>query len=132
MNVSWSKFTTMLQLTIEDEEVIINSFPSLNEVVLYGYEKVDFLPSILQKNLAGIYPLYVIVSSGQGMVLSQENRVSGDHEAVLRGKIVVFGVRLWSIVLRLMQKFKRQLVPQRHNKLLEIGYFEDGSEPGTL
>ncbi|GFV04618.1 uncharacterized protein TNCV_294951 [Trichonephila clavipes] len=41
------------------------------------YEKADFLPTILQKDLAGMYPLSIIVwSSGQGMVMHQENRVS--------------------------------------------------------
>ncbi|GFY31832.1 hypothetical protein TNCV_4201401 [Trichonephila clavipes] len=39
----------------------------------------------------------IVGSSGQGMVLSQVDRVPGGHVALLRG---VIGVRLWRIVLR--------------------------------
>ncbi|GBN16304.1 hypothetical protein AVEN_221882-1 [Araneus ventricosus] len=40
-----------------------------------------------------MYALCMIVgSSGQGKVLSQEDRVPGGHVALLRGKTVVFGV----------------------------------------
>ncbi|GFV54573.1 uncharacterized protein TNCV_955541 [Trichonephila clavipes] len=47
------------------------------------------------------------------------------HITLLRGKTAVFGVRLWRIVLRLRQKFELQLVPQRHNELLELSYFKE-------
>ncbi|GFT16889.1 uncharacterized protein TNCV_3193561 [Trichonephila clavipes] len=66
-------------------------------------------------------------SSGQGMVLPQEDRVSSGHVALLRGKIKVLGVRLWRIVLWLRQKFEMQLIPRWHNVLLEIGYFKGSS-----
>ncbi|GBN85764.1 hypothetical protein AVEN_84072-1 [Araneus ventricosus] len=74
---------------------------------------MDFLSAILQKDLAGMYPLCMIVdSSGQGKVLPQEDRVPGGHVALLRGKTAVFGVWLRRVVLRLRQKFELQLAPQ--------------------
>ncbi|GFW56428.1 uncharacterized protein TNCV_2089351 [Trichonephila clavipes] len=62
---------------------------------------------IAECDLAGMYPLCMIVgSSGQGVVLPQEDRVPGGHAALLSGKTAIFGVRLWCIVLRLRQKFE--------------------------
>ncbi|GFU62013.1 transposable element Tc1 transposase [Trichonephila clavipes] len=52
-----------------------------------------------------MYPLCLILGgSGQGRILPQEDCVSGGHRALLRGgKTIVFGVRLWHIVLRLLR-----------------------------
>ena len=72
---------------------------------------MDFLSAILQKDLAGMYPLCMIVG-GHGKVLSQEDQVPGDHVPLLRGKIAMFDVWLWRIVLRLQQKFVPQLTLQ--------------------
>ncbi|GFX01056.1 uncharacterized protein TNCV_4580221 [Trichonephila clavipes] len=84
-----------------------NSSSNLNEVLLNGYEKSDLLSAKFQKDLAGMYPLCMIVgSSDQGMVLPQEDRVPRFHVALLRGKITV---RLWCIM---WLKFKLQLVSQ--------------------
>ncbi|GBM88097.1 hypothetical protein AVEN_190494-1 [Araneus ventricosus] len=47
-----------------------------------------------------MYPLCMIIgSSGQGKVLTQEDRVTGGYVALLRGKTAVFGVWLWRIEL---------------------------------
>lgn len=74
-------------------EDTFNRSLSLNEVVQQGYKKVDFLISILQKDLIGIYPLWMILGSGsQKKVLPQEFRVPGGHVALLRRKIVLFGL----------------------------------------
>jgi hypothetical protein len=74
---------------------------------------VDFLSAILQQDLAGMYPLCMIVgSSGQGQVPPQEDRVPGGHVPLLRGKTAVFAVWLWRIVLRLQQTFELQLARQ--------------------
>ncbi|GBM24247.1 hypothetical protein AVEN_46030-1 [Araneus ventricosus] len=82
-----------------------------------GLREGGFLSAIFQKDLAGMYPLCMIVgSSGQGKVLTHEDRVPGGHVALLRGKTTVFGVWLWRIVQRLGQKFELQLAPQRRNK----------------
>ncbi|GFW29251.1 hypothetical protein TNCV_741931 [Trichonephila clavipes] len=55
----------------------------------------------MQKDLDGMYLLPIDVrSSGQKMVLSQENQVPSGHVALLIAKITVFGVRLWRIALR--------------------------------
>ncbi|GFU87450.1 uncharacterized protein TNCV_2445841 [Trichonephila clavipes] len=54
-------------------------------------EKVGFSPVILQKDLAGMYSLCMIVeSSGQGMILPQEDPVPEDHLALLTGKTAYF------------------------------------------
>ncbi|GBN31908.1 hypothetical protein AVEN_236558-1 [Araneus ventricosus] len=52
---------------------------------------------------------------------ASRRRVPGGHVALLREKTAVFGVWLWSIVLRLRQKFELQLAPQRTvtNRLLQ-------------
>ncbi|GFW77313.1 uncharacterized protein TNCV_924291 [Trichonephila clavipes] len=45
----------------------------------------DFLSTILQKDLARMYPLCMIVGcNGQEMVLLQEDRIPGSHVAQLR------------------------------------------------
>ncbi|GFV66302.1 uncharacterized protein TNCV_2737161 [Trichonephila clavipes] len=68
---------------------------------------------ILQKDLARMYPLCMILgSSGQVLTLPQEDRIRGGHVELLRGKTPVFDVRLWRITLLLRQKFELQLVPQ--------------------
>ncbi|GFU64398.1 uncharacterized protein TNCV_3947651 [Trichonephila clavipes] len=93
--------------------MIINNSPSLKEVVYYGCEKVDFLSTILQKDMSGMYPVRMFVeSSSQEMVLPQEEQVPSGHVALLRGKTTVFGIRLLCIVLRMQKKFELQLVPQ--------------------
>ncbi|GFV47351.1 hypothetical protein TNCV_4830071 [Trichonephila clavipes] len=78
-----------------------------------GYEKVDFLFPILPKDLAGRYPLCMILkSSGQWMVPPEEEPLPGGYMELLAVKTGVFGVRLWCIVMRLWQKFELQLVLQ--------------------
>ncbi|GFX84706.1 uncharacterized protein TNCV_725131 [Trichonephila clavipes] len=86
------------------------------------------------KTWTGMYPLCTIFerSSGQKMVLPQEGWVPGGHIALMRGKTTILScIRLWRIVLRLRQNFHLQLVPQWHNELLEIVYFNDSPKPGT-
>ncbi|GFU57031.1 uncharacterized protein TNCV_1778991 [Trichonephila clavipes] len=62
---------------------------------------------VRQKDLAGMYQLCIIVgSSDQRIVLPQEDRVSGGHVGLLRGKTAVFGEWLWCIVLNLQKKFE--------------------------
>ncbi|GFV43615.1 transposable element Tc1 transposase [Trichonephila clavipes] len=64
-----------------------------------------YFPPMLHKNLAGIYPLGMIVGSrDQGMELSQEDRIQGGLVALLCWKTTLFRVRLWHCVLR--QKFE--------------------------
>ncbi|GFS89130.1 transposable element Tc1 transposase [Trichonephila clavipes] len=54
----------------------------------------------VKEDLAGMYPLCGNVgSSGEGKVLTQEDRVPGGYVALLRGKTAVFGVRVWRIAL---------------------------------
>ncbi|GFU52730.1 transposable element Tc1 transposase [Trichonephila clavipes] len=61
--------------------------------------KVDFLSAILQKDVAEMYPLCMIVlSSDQGMVLLQEDRALGGHVALLRRKTTIFNGRLLSCI----------------------------------
>ncbi|GFV88860.1 transposable element Tc1 transposase [Trichonephila clavipes] len=49
---------------------------------------------MLQKVFAGIYPPCMIVgSSGQGVVLPQENLVPSSHVALLKGKVALSGWR---------------------------------------
>ncbi|GFX05444.1 uncharacterized protein TNCV_1007661 [Trichonephila clavipes] len=84
-----------------EDEAIIKSSPSLNGLVIELREG-RFFSTISHKDLAGMYPLCMIVgSNGQGMVLPQEDRIPCGSEALLRGQTAVFGVRLWRIVLRL-------------------------------
>ncbi|GFW81254.1 uncharacterized protein TNCV_376021 [Trichonephila clavipes] len=54
----------------------------------------------------------IVGSSGQGMVLFQDDRFPEHHVVLLRGKTGVFGVRLWRIVRRMPQEFELRLVPQ--------------------
>lgn len=94
---------------------------------------MDFLSAILRRDLVGIYFVCIIVgSSGQMMVRPQEDRITGVHGSLLRGKTLEFGARLWHIVLHLQPKFELLLATQRQNKLLEIGYFKNSSESGAL
>ncbi|GFT65620.1 hypothetical protein TNCV_869141 [Trichonephila clavipes] len=60
------------------------------------------------KDMAGMYQLRRnFWSSGQGIILPQEDRVPGDH--IRRGRMTaVFGIWLWCLVLRLRQKFEPQ------------------------
>ncbi|GFX53343.1 hypothetical protein TNCV_2945831 [Trichonephila clavipes] len=57
-----------------------------------------------------MYPMYMIFgSTGQGMVLPQEDRVPSGHVTLLKMKTIVFNLRMRLIVLRLWQKLELQL-----------------------
>ncbi|GFT00342.1 hypothetical protein TNCV_2738921 [Trichonephila clavipes] len=45
----------------------------------FGYEKADFLPEILQKDYRPEWLFRIVGSSGQWMVLPQEDQVSEGH-----------------------------------------------------
>ncbi|GBM39406.1 hypothetical protein AVEN_97023-1 [Araneus ventricosus] len=80
---------------------------------------------MLQKDLAGMYPLCMIAgSSGQGKVQPQEDRVPGGHVALLRRKNAVFGVWLWRIVLLSGAEIRAAV----DTTVTQIGYFKDSSE----
>ncbi|GFX17967.1 uncharacterized protein TNCV_2294151 [Trichonephila clavipes] len=54
-----------------------------------------------------MYPLCLIVgSNGRGMALAKKTVFHVDHVALLIGKSILFGVRLWCIVLCLRQKLE--------------------------
>ncbi|GFV59480.1 hypothetical protein TNCV_2825201 [Trichonephila clavipes] len=79
----------------------LSTVQSLNVRVQYGYEKEDLHSAILQKYLARMYPLCMIVARrGQAVVQPQENRVPGDQ---MRGKAGVYGVGQPCIVLSVQQ-----------------------------
>ncbi|GFW26186.1 transposable element Tc1 transposase [Trichonephila clavipes] len=60
---------------------------------------MDFISAVLQKDLAGMHTLCMIVlNSGQGMVLPQEDRIPGGLVALLREKTTVFSIRMIRIL----------------------------------
>lgn len=69
----------------------------------------------------------IVINDGRGKV-RQQDLSSGGQVALLRGN-TVFGLWMWHIILRLKQKLELQLVPQLHNKILQIGFFNHSPEP---
>lgn len=69
---------------------------------------MDFLTAIYQKDFIGMC-LLCMTSRSHETVWPQEDLAQDDR--VAQEKTVAFGVWLWSIVLRLQQKFELQLAP---------------------
>ncbi|GFU08566.1 adhesion G protein-coupled receptor B2 [Trichonephila clavipes] len=72
------KSVAILEKLLLDNNAFKTKKPLLTpiiKVVSLGYEKVGFLATILQKDLAGMYPLSMIIgSSGVEIILPQEDR----------------------------------------------------------
>ncbi|GFW67742.1 uncharacterized protein TNCV_3870731 [Trichonephila clavipes] len=88
-------------------------YQQLTEVIGLREDGFFFPRDILQQDLAGMYLLCMIIgSSGEGMVLPQEDRVPGRHEALLRGKPPILADGCDASYCVCDRNFELQLVPQ--------------------